>query len=157
MLWRVISEIKFGDRESLRSYNPNFMSTLYEMKLACVDIVQSIRCETTYVDQIITGFSDTKLFNDKVDIIDNLDVISDVITRNPNVNVITTWGKPFTGIKPYIKKFENILNQLKAEGTWKGEYLALSSPSGQRNRQGVTINKLEVEWKEKLESKNVSI
>lgn len=157
MLWRVISEIKFGDRESLRSYNPNFMSTLYEMKLACVDIVQSIWCETTYVDQIITGFSDTKLFNDKVKIIDNMDVISDVISRNPNVNVITTWGKPFTGIEPYIKKFENILNQLKAEGAWKGEYLALSSPSGQRNRQGVSIDKLVVEWKEKLEQKNISI
>jgi len=91
--WNLISEI-FCDDVFNQSDYMNFIKKLKQYKIGCVDMISAVNAPENLISGIIgNGYSDSKIINNSVNREYNTQQIIELINKNKNVQVFSTWGQ----------------------------------------------------------------
>ena len=123
--WKIVSNICNAD------INPNsndFFDNLRLNKIACMDVIESIilEKEDSSIDKIIgKGYPDSSIFKKGIKRIYNVKNIVEIIEKNKNVNVYSTWGKGSCIKGAILHEWSSQIDQIKKFS----EITELMSPS----------------------------
>ena len=89
--WRLVSEIT---GVTINPSMDNFFELLLQHKIACVDLIHSVRASEERISAILgEGYQDTAIINTSVQREYNTDHILSLVAANPGMCVYSTWGK----------------------------------------------------------------
>lgn len=128
--WELLSNIF---NENLNPINSDFFEKIKKNGIACMDVIESVHANESLVDKITgKGYSDSAIINKTVNRNYNSKNILDVINKNRNIKVYTTWGKGPNLLewRNEIKKIPQVINIVSPsmaarvpKGTNKYEYM----------------------------------
>jgi hypothetical protein len=107
--WSLLSNI-FG--VNFNPSSPDFFILLKQHGIACVDMIEKVIVVDNYVTRVIgQGYSDSAIINNSVIRKYNTQEIQKIIENNPNLKVLSTWGKGsnLRDWKNEISKIPNII------------------------------------------------
>ena len=105
---------------SLKTYteDKDFLTKLQKAGIACIDPIDEIEAPENLVNYILgKGYKDSTIINKKVKRKYNTALINEIISKNTDVCVFTTWGKGSN------------LKEWKEEVAKLGKVVSLVSPS----------------------------
>jgi G:T/U-mismatch repair DNA glycosylase len=97
--WKILSEIFRSKLNSNEKLDPNeeiFLTTIKRLKIACIDMIDSIEFDENLVNREDidgNGYSDKAIINKKIKRNYNIVLINQLIKKNKNIKVFSTWGK----------------------------------------------------------------
>lgn len=131
--WGLLSEIFRED------FNPEDFDDFYEKirrkKIACMDMIRSVKFPAKDYEFICTGYSDSKIINKRTTIEYNTYQILTIIDKNKEVKVYSTWGKG-----PQLKRWKEEIAKIPS-------LIPLMSPSP---RAAIPKDIKTKDWKSKL-------
>ncbi len=105
--WKLISRV-FND-----DFNPdasNFFNLLEKHKIGCVDMIDEIVAADDKIERIIgKGYKDNEIINTSVKRLYNTQKIIDIVQKNKNVKLYSTWGNG-SKLKEWIKETKRVEN-----------------------------------------------
>ena len=139
--WNLLSKIFNCD------FNPNsqdFFTLLRKNKIACVDMINQLKASVNQVDKIIgKGYKDTEIINGSVARLYNTQAIKEIIKKNENIKVYTTWGN---GSK--LREWRDETAKLGGLITLKSPSLAAAVPKG-----SIKFDYMLDDWSQKISRK----
>ena len=109
--WKLLSDI-FQE-----VFNPSeektFFKSIKKYKIACVDLIHEVKAPCDFEQKILgMGYKDTSIINKKVSCKFNTDTILDLIYKNPNIKVYSTWGigPNLASWRAEVNKIPNLIN-----------------------------------------------
>jgi hypothetical protein len=143
--WNLLSKIFHCD------FNPNsqdFFALLRKNKIACVDMINQLKASVNRVDRIIgKGYKDTEIINGSVERLYNTVAIKEIIEKNENIKVYTTWGNGSN-----LKEWRDETAKLGGIIKLKSPSLAAAVPKG-----SIKFDYMLDDWSGKISSNLISL
>lgn len=103
--WKILSiifHVEFDPKGS------SFFENLKNKKIACVDMINKIIAPAEKIESILgKGYKDTEIINSTVKRVYNTDTVLEIIKKNSQIKVYTTFGKG-SSLREWKKEIEKI-------------------------------------------------
>lgn len=137
-LWPLLSEIFGAD---LNPSSDSFWELLRRHKIACVDMIHSVKASEERIDAVIgKGYKDSAINNRGVGRKYNTSSIIQLVTNNPGIRVYSTWGKGSS-----LREWRGEVQQLGSVIPLVSPSLAARVPIGEAK-----INYMLTDWRYKV-------
>lgn len=108
--WPILRELTGLDFDL---NNPaKFYNEIKQAGIGCIDMIHAVELPEKQAEYITgKGYSDSKIINNKVARIYNTQKINELISKNPGVNVLSTWGQGsnLSEWKNEVEKIQNVV------------------------------------------------
>jgi hypothetical protein len=91
--WQLISQIL---QDEINPKSSDFFKKIISYKIGCIDMIDSINFDLNVVDiESLTGkgYSDSAIFKKEITRNYNTKIITEIIERNKDLTLFSTWGK----------------------------------------------------------------